>query len=188
MMDAMRKDMADKLDALGWYQVHPGHHAPDDFIDRIEAETGCILPQDYRHFLSRFPCDSGPGKAVLSPPLLTSKTDDPPSLLLAFGYQPEGAGLITLNRDKDIAIPGMMIIGDDIFGNWFYMDLSQAPTPGSIWFLDRDAHAPGSREGLLQLGRSFADFILRLETDPDCERQPDSPRRSLMSRLAGMFR
>lgn len=79
--------------------------------------------------------------------------------------------------DTDLQIPGMMIFGDDIFGNWFYLDLAE----GSVWFLDRDG-GEIARENLALVGRSFADFIARMVIDPEDDKNKPV-KRPLLTRL-----
>ena len=171
-------ELVTKLDGLGWHQIHPDNRPPAGFIEEIERIVGSTLPADYRGFLSHYPCDSGPDKSVVSPIVEGPAGGGNPSLLVCFGHSQDGIWQRLVN-DVDWHIPGMMIIGDDIFGNWFYPDLDAGP----VWFFDRDGDGKLARECLALVGHNFTDFILRMEIDEANDLPSPVPTPSLIDRL-----
>ncbi|MDN3647198.1 SMI1/KNR4 family protein [Pontixanthobacter aestiaquae] len=171
--------MKAKLDALGWYQIHPSHSAPKNFVADFEALIGSQLPEDYHAFLAHFPCDSGPYASVTSPIIEGPREGGDSGLMVCFGHNPESVSLTSINQDPEWAISGMILIGDDIFGNWFYLDLAD----GKVWFFDRDGSATTPGEGLALVGYSFSDFIVRMKIEPDGDIVPEPRKANLLERL-----
>ena len=178
----MNEMLEARLEELGWYQIHADSPAPDDYIAQVEAELG-PLPADYRDFLTHFPAQSGPDAVVTCPIMEGIDEGGDPDFLVAFGFCTRGSNLLAINTDDDIAVPNMIIVGDDSFGNWFYCDLADGPMHGSIWFYDRDGSLPLARDGLALVGHSFTDFVNRMVIDPDGDTVPVAPKRNLWQRL-----
>lgn len=160
-------EMIDHLYALGYEAVHPETPVPPGYADGLEDALGCSLPDDFLEFIREFPltgsCD-GP-LIRLREEELGSQAPELPWLTL-FGYEsPPSAGLVETNTGwPDHQVEDMIIVGDDIAGNFFYMGVNGRP---GIYFKDRDVHEVMTREQMLFVRPSFAEFILDTYLDPD---------------------
>ena len=158
--------LIDHLHDLGYEAVHPGTPVPSGYVDGLERALGCRLPDDYLEFIREFPltgsCDA---------PLIRLREEElgseAPELawLTLLGYEPPpNAGLVGTNGYPDHQVEDMIIIGDDIAGNFLYMGVNDRP---GIYFKDRDVHELMTREQMLFVRPTFADFILDTYNDPD---------------------
>lgn len=167
--------------SIGHARSVPGDPIPDDYPAHVEAALGIILPPAYRRFLAAYPCTGGPD-AVVRSPIINPDSGAMAGLLEFFGYAADRDDLIARNRSPhDFEIPGMIIVADDAGGNPFYLDLAS----GEVWFCDRVDSVPGARKGLALVGTDFADFLLRMEVDPEGDVIPGPPQRTLWQRLTG---
>lgn len=165
--------------SIGHARSVPDDPVPADYPSEVEAALGVALPPDYRRFLTAFPCTGGPDACVLSP-IIGDSGGSAASVLEFDGYATSRADLIEHNRSPhDFEIPGMLVIGDDAGGNPFYLDLATS----EVWFCDRVDTIPGQRKGLALVGTDFADFLLRMEIDPEGDIVLAPTRRSLWQRL-----
>jgi hypothetical protein len=165
--------------AIGHARSVPDDPVPANYPAQVEAELGITLPPDYRRFLATYPCTGGPDACVLSP-LIGDHAGADVSVLEFDGYATGRADLIDHNRSPhDFEIPGMLVIGDDAGGNPFYLDLATS----EVWYCDRVDMIPGQREGLALVGTDFADFLLRMEIDPEGDLVPEPRPMTLWQRL-----
>lgn len=178
--------MSDRVEAalahyasIGHTRSVPADPLPEDYPLQVEAGLGITLPRAYRRFLAANPCTGGPDAVVLSP-IIHPDTGNMVDLLEFFGHATDREDLIARNRSPhEFEIPGLIIVADDAGGNPFYLDLAS----GEVWFCDRVDTMPGDRAGLQLVGTDFADFLLRMEVDPEGDLVPMAPRSSLWSRL-----
>lgn len=161
-------EISDHLHALGYAAVHPGRPLPPGYLDGLEDRLGCELPADYLEFVREFP--------------LTGAIDDGPLIHLPDGQVgPEGTelhwssllghdrnpnwGLVVMNTEADDhKVEDMIIIGDDIAGNFLYMGVNGRP---GVYFKDRAIHEVMTREQMLFVRPTFTEFILDTYIDPD---------------------
>jgi hypothetical protein len=160
-------EMIDHLRALGYEPVHAGTPLPPGYVEGLEGALGCRLPDDYLEFIREFPltgaCDA---------PLIRLREEElgseAPELswLTLLGYEtPPDAGLVGTNTGyPDHQVEDMIIIGDDIAGNFLYMGVNGRP---GIYYKDREVHEVMTREQMLFVRPSFAEFILDTYLDPD---------------------
>lgn len=166
--------------SIGHARSVPDDSVPDDYPARVEAALGITLPPAYRRFLGANPCTGGPD-AVVQSPIINPDTGGTVDLLEFFGHAADREDLIARNRSPhDFEIPSMIIVADDSGGNPFYLDLAS----GEVWFCDRVDTMPGDRTGLQLVGTDLADFLLRMEVDPEGDVIPGPPQRTLWQRLA----
>lgn len=167
--------------SIGHARSVPGDTVPADYPATVEAVLGVALPADYRRFLAAHPCTGGPDAVVISP-FIGSDNRGGASLLEFRGFATGRTDLAALNQTSgDFQIPGMLIIADDAFGNWFYLDLRTS----EVWFSDRITATLGARKGLALVGTDFADFLLRMEVDHEGDVIPGPAQRTLWQRLTG---
>lgn len=165
--------------SIGHARSVPVDPVPADYPGEVEAALGIVLPHDYRRFLATYPCTGGPTAVVLSP-LIGDQSGASASILEFQACATDRSDLIGRNRPSDdFHIPDMLIIGDDAFGNPFYLDLAT----NEVWFCDRVDGIPGQRAGLALVGTDFADFLLRMAVAPDGDLQPELRRPTMWSRL-----
>jgi hypothetical protein len=160
-------DMIDHLHDLGYEAIHPDTPLPPGYVDSLEDALGCELPDDYREFIREFPLSGG-----CDAPLIRLREEElgseAPELswLTLLGYEaPPNAGLVGTNTGyPDHQVEDMIIIGDDIAGNFLYMGVNGRP---GIYYKDREVHEVMTREQMLFVRPSFAEFILDTYNDPD---------------------
>lgn len=160
--------MIDHLNALGYAPVHPDTPVPPGYADGLERALGCELPDDYLEFIREFPltgaCEEEP---MIHMPGRRGQPEGgelPWSTLLGHDRNPNW-GLVVMNTEADDhKVEDMIIIGDDVAGNFLYMGVNGRP---GIYFKDRDVHEVMTREQMLFVRPSFAEFILDTYLDPD---------------------
>lgn len=153
-------ELTDHLAALNYEATHPDTPVPADYIAQVEAALG-ELPAGYRDFLQAYPQTGGiPGDAFLAPTDSTRPGSGPLSWSELYGVDRKaGWGLIPINRDlEEHRLEGMIIIGHDGYGNFFYMATDDPKGP--VFFKDRDLDERASRQELEPIRASFAEFIL----------------------------
>lgn len=150
-------EMIDHLHELGYEAVHPETPAPPGYADGLEEALGCRLPDDYLEFIREFPLTGSCDSPLIR---LPEEGSELPWLTL-FGYEPPpSAGLVETNTGwHEHRVEDMIIIGDDIAGNFLYMGVNGRP---GIYFKDRAAD-----EQMLFVRPSFTEFVLGTYLDPD---------------------
>lgn len=159
--------MIDHLHDLGYEAVHPGTAVPPGYVEGLEEALGCTLPDDYLEFVREFPLSGGCDAPLIRLPgnRHVPEGAELPWLTL-LGYEPPpNAGLVGTNVGfPDHQVEDMIIIGDDIAGNFFYMGVNGRP---GIYFKDREIAERMRREQMLFVRPTFAEFILDTYNDPD---------------------
>lgn len=142
--------LIDHLAAQGYEATHADTDVPADYVELVEAALGA-LPPDYRAFLQAYPRTGGlPGEAVLD--LGGSALGW--SELYGLDRRPDW-GLIPINRDlEEHRVDGMIVIGHDGSGNFFYMGIGDPRGP--VFFRDCD----GGGDLPTPVRESFEAFIL----------------------------
>ena len=160
-------EVVELLKALKYEEIRSDPIAPQDYPAMVEEQLGVSLPIDYRKFLRAYPRSGGPGHSVLIRPLDDDDCTDISWMELHGFEEGENRGLIGVNRDyPDNHIPGAIVIGDDILGNFLYMTVT-GDDPGSVYFYDRDERSSGTLDDLIRLSTSFSNFLQRTIIDPD---------------------
>jgi hypothetical protein len=159
--------LIDHLHDLGYEALHPGTPVPAGYVDGLEEALGCKLPDDYLEFIREFPL-TGSCEAPLIRLRAEELGSEAPefSWLTLLGYEaPPNAGLVgTNNGFPDHQVEDMIIIGDDIAGNFLYMGVNGQP---GIYFKDREIAEVMTRRQMLFIRPSFTEFILDTYNDPD---------------------
>ena len=152
--------VAQKLQAAQWRTIKPDCVAPDDYVEQVEASIGATLPEQYRSFLSAWPCRSGPRRPVYCPILRGPGKNSGGAPLLEFsGFDPDSKTIMNMDGDyRKSAFDGFVLIADDLLSNWFYLKLAD----GSAWYLNRSGKGARNFENLALVGSDFNDFILRM--------------------------
>ena len=152
-------ELIDHLAALGYEATHPDTPVPADYVDQVEEALG-VLPADYRRFLEAYPRSAGiPGDAFLIP-VEDARSSGTLSWSELYGVDLKpGWGLIRINRDlEEHGLDGMIIIGHDGYGNFYYMAIDDPQGP--VFFKDLYKGEGSSLEDLAPVRASFAEFIL----------------------------
>jgi hypothetical protein len=160
-------EMIDHLHALGYGPVHPDTPLPPGFADGIEAALGCELPDDFLEFIRTFPLTGACDESLIHLPDGQRGPEGPElawSTLLGHDRNPNW-GLVVFNTQfLDHKVEDMIVIGDDIAGNFLYMGVNGRP---GVYFKNRDIHEVMTREQMLFVRPTFAEFILDTYLDPD---------------------
>ena len=64
----------------------------------------------------------------------------------------------------DHKVDDMIVIGDDIAGNFLYLGVNGRP---GVYFKDREIHEVMTREQMIFVRPTFTEFILDTYIDPD---------------------
>ena len=160
--------MIEHLHAIRYAPIHPDTELPEGYLDTLEDALGCGLPEDYLEFVRAFPL-SGGCYAGASIDLAEGQTSPWGSTLeysTLLGHETRPSwGLVAANRDDlDHRVEDMIIIGDDIAGNFLYMGVNGT---GGVYFMDRDKDERMTREEMCFVRPSFEAFILDTYTDPE---------------------
>jgi hypothetical protein len=161
-------EMIDHLHSLGYEAVHPDTLLPPGYVEGIEDALKCRLPEDYLEFVREFPrtgaCE---GSALIPLPEEESRpelTELTWSTLLGHDLK-ETWGLVRVNDFYlDHKVEDMIVIGDDTIGNLFYMGVNGRP---GIYFKDRQVSGIMTREEMIFVRPTFAEFILDTYLDPE---------------------
>jgi len=161
-------EMIEHLHALGYAPVHPDTPVPPGYADGLEEALGCELPDDFKEFIREFPLTGAidEGSLIHLPDGQIGPEGPELRWSTLLGHEPEpNGGLVAANTEySDHAVEDMIIIGDDIAGNFLYMGVNGRP---GIYFKDRDIHEVMTREQMIFVRPSFAEFILDTYIDPD---------------------
>ncbi|MEO1221892.1 MAG: SMI1/KNR4 family protein [Pseudomonadota bacterium] len=156
--------MFDHLRSIGYEPVWPEVPPEEGFAARAEREIGCHFPDTYREFLKEFPRTGACyDTTVVDAPHESRRflEEHQVEWSVLFGCQENTqSDLIAMNNDPDTEIDDHIKIGDDIFGNWFYMQVGGG-SKGAVFFLDRQRVNIWSPSSLIHVADSFEDFILK---------------------------
>jgi hypothetical protein len=160
-------EMIDHLHALGYRAVHPDTPLPGGYPEGIEEALGCRLPDDFLEFVRVFPLTGACEAPLISLPEGQRGPAGPElawSTLLGHDRNPNW-GLVPFNTQAlDHKVDDMIVIGDDIAGNLLYLGVNGRP---GVYFKDRDIDEEMTREQMLFIRPSFAEFVLGTYPDPD---------------------
>jgi hypothetical protein len=161
-------EITDQVDRLQYEELNAELVVPSDWLIQVAEAFGGELPTDYAEFLTCRPrTGSCHGEALiegLAP--APAWPEGRLSWLCLFGFS-EGTppDLIYMNENLDHKIDGYAIIGDDSFGNFFYMKMDGSDK-GAIYIFDRDGgSAPSSNSlDLYLISSSFREFLAKTMT------------------------
>ena len=153
-------DIAEKLLALTYRALRQEDHNGHDTIREIEAVIGENLPEDYTEFLSAFPSTGACYELVSVRGIETFDFADdgcyPWNILYAYSGE-SSYNILDIHEESSHRWIGYLAIGEDIFGNKFFMNLSKNDF-GSILFSEMTSEMYSE---FYKISNSFYDFIDR---------------------------
>lgn len=128
--------------------------APADKVEALEWRIGQRLPQDYRSYL----LEQDGGRLTNNNETLNT--------VYGVGDVPDWAGIWFALDTWDDAVPGLLPVAYDSFGNQYCISL-RGEDEGSVWFVDHeaeeDSHGTVTPIEVTRKSASWSEFLASLQ-------------------------